>query len=126
MSQCTEKANVAWGYTLITGSNIVQDSIAAAVPCGCSAAVVAASARSMNASWRALATTSKPEDGEAAAVQRDTTWASKASWLSLPCNTCQAVQTRMWVSQPIQQRLMASVFIQQKEMGYSCRCTIIR
>lgn len=47
---------------------------------------MAAAARSTNASWRALASTSKPEAGEAAAVQRDTTWASRASWLSLPCS----------------------------------------
>ena len=58
---------------------------AGALPCVCPTAAVAAAARSTKASWRALASTSKPEAGEAAAVQRDTTWASRASWLSLPC-----------------------------------------
>jgi len=41
--------------------------------CDCARAAVAAAARSMKASWRALATASKPEAGEAAAVQRETT-----------------------------------------------------
>ena len=55
------------------------------LPSGCTRAAVAARARSTNASWRALAVTSMPEVGEAVAAQRDTTCASKASWLSRPC-----------------------------------------